>query len=208
MSGRTLTIVLLAWFLFSLIGGISGFFVTTTAPPVALGLAVILPIVLFLFFYVKQGKLYGMLQKLDLRFIVLPQVGRILGLLFIVDYFRGLLPPEFAWPAGLGDFAIGVTAPLIAYLLRSNYAHKREVFVIWNVLGIVDLVDAVTLGILHSQSSFGIFAGDPNTALLSVFPRNLVPTFLVPIFIILHIVALYRSKEIRAVNDRATATSG
>ena len=208
MSIRNLIIGLLAWFLFSLIGGITGFFASQNGPPLTLGLAVILPLVLLVFFFRQKGRLYKTLQGIDLRYLVLAQTWRVIGLLFVVDYYRGLLPPGFAWPAGLGDFAIGVTAPLIAYLMRSNYRHKQDVFIIWNVLGILDLVVAVTMGILNSQSSFGILAGSTTTALMSVFPRNLIPTFLVPLFVFLHIVALGRNKEHRVADNQASVASG
>jgi hypothetical protein len=73
----------------------------------------------------------------------------------------------------------------------------RKWFVAWNILGIIDLVLAVTLGILHSVSTFGILAGNgPTTLLMTQFPRSLVPTFLVPIYILLHLLALARRNEV------------
>jgi len=208
MLSRNSIVTLVLWFLFSAVGGLSGFFATTKDPPVALGLAVVLPVALFVFYYLKRGKLYQQLRELDLRFLVLPQTWRVMGLFFLVDLYRGLLPAGFALPAGLGDIAIGVTAPLVAYLIRSNSPHKQAVYVAWNVLGIIDLVLAVTLGILHSQSTFGILAGGTTTALMSVFPRNLVPTFLVPLFVILHIAALSRFREVQQTGNRASAVTG
>jgi hypothetical protein len=97
--------------------------------------------------------------------------------------------------------AIGATAPFIASLMRSSFPHRLTVFRVWNGLGILDLVNAVTLGILYSRSSVGILAGTTTTALMSEFPRNLIPTFLVPLFVIIHIVALDRSREVQAAGE-------
>src|SRR5262249_11237234 len=42
-------------------------------------------------------------------------------------YVHGVLPGAFAWPAGLGDIAIGVTAPWVALALvrRPGFATSR-----------------------------------------------------------------------------------
>jgi hypothetical protein len=199
---------LLAWFLFSVVGGLTGLFANAKGPPVALGLSVLSPVVLFLLFYATLGSFRQQLQKIDLGLLVNLHVIRIIGLWFIIDFYRGMLPLGFAMPAGLGDIAIGITAPLIALLIRSQYAHKRDVFVVWNVLGIADLVLAVTTGILHSQSSFGLLASHPTTELMTVFPRNIIPTFLVPLFVIIHILALSRSAEVENPKYHQPAVSG
>jgi hypothetical protein len=99
--------------------------------------------------------------------------------------------------------AIGATAPLIFSLINSNNSLKRPIFIAWNLLGITDLLVAVTLGILNSATSFGILAGSTTTALMSEFPRNVIPTFLVPLFIIVHMVALDKRREVQAVSSRA-----
>src|ERR1700731_1688521 len=47
------------------------------------------------------------------------QAWRWAGFRFQTLYTYGVLPGIFAWPAGLGDMAVGVTAPLVlAALLR------------------------------------------------------------------------------------------
>jgi hypothetical protein len=86
---------------------------------------------------------------------------------------------------------------------RDN-AGARARFVAWNFLGIFDLVLAVTMGILNSPSAFGILAGSgPTTLLMSQFPRSLIPTFFVPLYIVLHLLALVRRREI---SDRKFST--
>ncbi len=52
---------------------------------------------------------------------------------FLTLYSYGVLPGIFAWPAGLGDMAIGVTAPLVlsALLRRPGFAAGKS-FVAWN----------------------------------------------------------------------------
>lgn len=190
MLSRNIIITLTLWFLFSLIGGLTGFFAATKEPPLVLGLSIVLPVVIFVFLYRPESELFRQIEKINLRYLILAQSWRIMGLLFIVDYYRGLMPAGFAFPAGLGDIAIGLTAPLMAYLVDSSYRHKDRVLKLWNILGITDLVLAVTLGLLHSQTPIGVMTGTTTTFLMGVFPRNLIPTFLVPLFVIVHIITL------------------
>jgi hypothetical protein len=106
-----------------------------------------------------------------------------------------MLPAYFPWPAGLGDMAIGATAPFIVARLLSNpdYAASKN-YRIWNVLGILDLITAVTLGGLGPFlfPKVGITAA----ALMARLPLSLIPTFFVPLFILLHLTALFRERRL------------
>src|SRR5262249_44584082 len=61
-----------------------------------------------------------------------------------MNYAWRVLPGLFAFPAGFGDMATGVTAPWIVLGLVRNpsFAASRR-YVIWNILGILDFVVAV-----------------------------------------------------------------
>jgi hypothetical protein len=66
------------------------------------------------------------------------------GLGFLSLYAHNVLPAVFALPAGLGDMAIGFTAPwMILALVRPPDFAASATFFRWNVLGIVDLVVAL-----------------------------------------------------------------
>jgi hypothetical protein len=112
---------------------------------------------------------------------------------FLILYQRGALPGAFAIPAGWGDFAIGITAPIVAWHLRRPFPTKT--FIVWNLLGILDLVLAVTLGVLASRTPIGVLAGDVTTRLMGQFPLSLIPTFFVPLLLILHLISLSRVRK-------------
>jgi hypothetical protein len=68
------------------------------------------------------------------------QAWRFAGIAFIALYAQHLLPGYFAWPAGLGDIAIGLSAPLVMRALRRDSAFAASgAFLTWNLLGILDL---------------------------------------------------------------------
>jgi hypothetical protein len=107
---------------------------------------------------------------------------------------QGLLPGYFAWPAGLGDMAIAFFAPWMALALvhRLGSAADRA-FVAWNVLGILDLVVAVSLGAV-GPLVLGSAPGSVDLGIMARLPMVLIPAYLVPGFIILHVTALAHSR--------------
>lgn len=65
----------------------------------------------------------------------------------------------------------------------------------WTVLGIAELVPAVTLGFLTSPAPFQQLAlAMPNSA-ITRFPFVLFPTFVVPVSILLHVATLWRLRS-------------
>jgi hypothetical protein len=115
-----------------------------------------------------------------------PHSLRVVGVSFLIVMAQGHLPATFAMSAGLGDIAIGLAAPLVALQLARGTG--RAGAVLFNVLGILDLVVAGILGFLLFQ----LVEVTPSTAPLFLLPLALIPTVAVPLAITLHIVSLGR----------------
>jgi hypothetical protein len=60
---------------------------------------------------------------------------------------------------------------------------------VFNPIGLADLVVAIGLGMTTSAGPVQIFHTTPNSDLVTRFPLVLVPTFLVPLAIALHVVS-------------------
>jgi hypothetical protein len=122
------------------------------------------------------------------------QVYRTIGALFLIVLALGQLPAHFALPAGWGDVAVGVTAPIVALALLRGAPGARSLAVAWNVFGLLDLVVAVGMGtgFLAPFLLPGLGAAVPPAAAMGVFPLVLVPTFAVPVSVLLHVLALGR----------------
>ena len=63
----------------------------------------------------------------------------------------------------------------------TNPVHRNS-FILWQLLGIADLVTAVSLG----TTARVISPESPSMVAMTVLPLSLVPTFLVPLFLIFH----------------------
>jgi hypothetical protein len=183
--------ILAAWFLLAVAASLLGIFNSEPHPPIMLGLAVVMPVMMYGFCYFAFVGFRQFVASLDLRILTVAQTWRVLGFVFLLLYFRGLLPGVFAMPAGCGDIAIGITAPFVAKYWRRPYPYRT--FMAWNLLGLIDLITAVTLGILASGTSVGLLSGEVTTRVMGLFPMSLIPTFFVPLFMIFHLISLNRA---------------
>jgi hypothetical protein len=179
-----------AWFVTVLIGSALGIFNTAPGrPPLWLGLAGLVPIAAFSLWFAGSEPFRRFVLSLNPRALTLVNTWRIGGLVFLVLYTYGILPGLFALPAGLGDIAIGATAPLVA--LKFADAKRRTSFIVWQALGIFDLVLALSLG---AGAPFIDPHGIPTTP-LTLLPLSLIPTFVVPLLIVLHVICIAQARR-------------
>ncbi len=191
--GRLTGGLIAAWFIFALSASALHLFKTDPEqPPVALGLAVLIPLVVFLLWFATSAGFREFALSLNPGILTFVQSWRIVGFTFLVLYAAGLLPGVFALPAGWGDIAIGATAPLAALKL-ANFSRRRS-FIFWQTLGIFDLVMAVTLGTTARLLS----PHEVATPLMTVLPLSLIPTFAVPLLMMLHVICIAQARQWRA----------
>jgi len=193
----SVTLVLAVWFvLVVLLGALRAFVGSPGTPPVAIAIGVGAPVLLFFAWLRLSQSFRHFILSLDLRLIAGMQAWRWAGLGFLSLYAHDVLPAMFAVPAGLGDMAIGFAAPwMILGLVRRPGFAASPAFIRWNVLGILDLVVAVSLGALSATLSTGI-PGEISTAPMATLPLLLIPAFLVPLFLMLHTAALMQGRQI------------
>jgi hypothetical protein len=122
--------------------------------------------------------------------LALPHTLRVVGVTFLIVMAQGHLPAVFALPAGLGDIATGLAAPLVALRLAQGAGRTRAIW--FNLFGILDLVVALSIGFLAGLGPWRPFEVTPSTEPLSLLPLALVPTTAVPLSVALHIVSLRR----------------
>jgi hypothetical protein len=179
-----------AWFAFSLVA--SAFHLYRTGandPPLPLGLAALTPILVFLTWFAASPGLRQFTMSLNPRTLTIIHSWRVAGFVFLVLAAYRILPRAFAWPAGWGDIAIGATASFVALTLATP--NHRRLFVMWQVLGMIDLVTAVALGALAKVIDP---QGIPTNA-MTVLPLSLIPTFAVPLLLILHIICVVQASR-------------
>jgi hypothetical protein len=119
--------------------------------------------------------------------LILPQTFRVAGGVFLIALALDELPAVFAVPAGVGDILVGLAAPLVAWRVSRGATRAGVAF---NVLGLLDLVVAVTLGFLAGLGPTNLLDVTPSTQAVTALPLVLVPAVAVPVAAALHVVSL------------------
>jgi hypothetical protein len=179
-----------AWFAFSLAAPALHLFENApNQPPLPLLLAVLTPIAIFTVWYFNSKSFRDFVLSLSPKTLTLVHTMRLAGFVFLALYTYRILPGILALPAGWGDIAIGATAVFAATRL-ANPGH-RTAFIAWQFLGITDLVTAISLG----ASAGFLYPNGISTQPMAVLPMSLIPTFGVPLFLILHGIAIAQARR-------------
>ncbi|WP_339704952.1 hypothetical protein [uncultured Kriegella sp.] len=143
-------------------------------------------IVLFLS---KKGKRW--ISALNLKTLTLLHTVRIpveivLYWLFLYEKIPGLMTFE----GRNFDILAGLTAPLVYYFGFAKKKIGRKFIAIWNGLGLLLLMNIVINAILSAPLPFQQFAFDQPNIAIFYFPFIWLPTFIVPIVMFSHLVAI------------------
>lgn len=160
-----------------------------------LGVAVLLPMVILGVGVLRSPSLRRALQTLPLSLFIGIHVIRILGVTFLILYAAGRLPAPFAPIAGWGDIAVGLAAGPVAWAVFRNGAAARLKALVWNTLGLLDLIVAIGLGVVSSPGPLQLIFKAPGSAIMTTLPWLLIPGFLVPLLAATHLAVFYRLKR-------------
>lgn len=194
-------ITLAVWLISVLSLAAAGLLVTTAGEiPIPIATSVMLPIVIFALTYRNIPAFKNWILAAPAPLITALMAWRFAGLGFLALYAHDVLPALFAWPAGGGDLLIGIMAPWLAMRLAQQPSYiKNRFFIAWNWFGILDLVVAVGTGALGSLMATGV-PGEVTTRPMAMLPLSIIPTFLVPLMVMLHITVLLKAKHYQADN--------
>jgi hypothetical protein len=195
--GRLASWLIAFWFVFTLIASALHLFRNDSE---RIGIAVAAPVVIFAGWIAVSKGFREFALSLNPRILTALQTWRCIGFTFVLLEARGVLPAVFALHAGYGDMFIGITAAFVAWQLAEP--QHRNSFIAWQLLGIIDLVVAVSTGTTARLL-------DPHGASMSamtVLPLSLVPTFLVPLFLMFHVICIAQARNWRVAIGDAQVT--
>jgi hypothetical protein len=146
-----------------------------------------------------------LVSAIPLHWLVAAQVYRVGGGIFLALWADGRLPWQFALPAGIGDVTTGVVAVVVAAQLSRNAIGAHGATYAWSLFGIADLVVAITMGAMTSPGRAHLLALDAPNLLMTAYPLVMVPTFAVPLALMLHGLVLWRLRRGAAATGRLAA---
>lgn len=114
-------------------------------------------------------------------------VARLGGIAFILLTASGRLSEPFGPVAGVGDMAVAALAIPLA-VRAAGEAVRAGWLKAWNVAGALDLVVAISLGLLSAPGTpLQIFTDGPGSLAMTSLPWVMVPALLVPLFLLIHV---------------------
>jgi hypothetical protein len=193
-GNKSVALILGAWICVAGGAGVAGWLERATAPVVAAIVWTSTALALLACWKAPTLKKWAM--KVELRWLVLLHLTRFVGFYFFFLCRRGELPFAFAAPAGWGDI---IVATLAVLLLALSGARNWSLLMIWNTIGLTDIlfviITALRLGLKDWRSMHA----------LREFPLSLLPTFLVPLIIVSHVLIFFRAAKLKSPPLSGTA---
>ena len=100
---------------------------------------------------------------------------------------EGVMPPQMSYSGWNFDIVTGITALPVAFLLARGFRHARTIAVFWNVMGILLLINILTIATL-STPIVAAFGADHLNTWVAYPPYVWLPTMMVVCAITGHLV--------------------
>jgi hypothetical protein len=187
--------ILLGWLAATIALGRAGTYHVSAGGIPTIQYGIFIPVAIGLVLLWRSELANRMLDAVPQPWLVGVQLYRALGVIFLVLYAAGQLPGLFAWPAGVGDIAVGLLAPLVGIAYARAPLENAGLVRGWNLFGILDLIVAVTMGFATAPSALRLIDVQPTSETMTVLPMVLIPAFLVPLSIVLHAASLVKLRR-------------
>lgn len=184
--------VLLAWLLVQGAVALTGFYTFTNTMPPRMALLLVPPLLsIGLLFATPGGRRF--LAGLRPEVLTLLHTVRIpVELVLLGLYLRGAVPQLMTFEGRNWDILAGLTAPLVYYLVFRRQVLGRRGLLVWNVLGLVSLLNIVVNALLAAPTPWQRWGfGQPNVAVL-YFPYVWLPSLVVPLVLLAHLTAIWQ----------------
>jgi hypothetical protein len=184
----------------ALLGTIAG----TPIPPI--GIVVAVPLITAALAAALSPAFRWTVLALPTELLIGLNTIRVLGVFMLLLGVEGRIAGPFPYSAGLGDLIAGVLAVPVAVTLARGAS--RSVPLAWNAFGALDLIVALALGVTTGPGPLQIFNTGAGPFAMLTLPWSLIPTVLVPFYLILHGIVFAQLRQKRAVRQTAIGFAG
>jgi hypothetical protein len=165
----------------------AGYFANTGQPFPLIGVFVALPLVAAAGAAVLVPAARAVLLAIPMPALIGLNIARVFGGFFLLLALAGRLGGPFPQSAGWGDVITGALAIVVVRLAARRTAKDDRAIWFWNAFGALDLIAAVALGVLSANDApLQIIHAGVGSAAVQVLPWALIPTVLVPFYLITH----------------------
>ena len=186
---RSWSLLLLTWVIGSVVLAASGLLATNDLLMPAL---ILIPVAGFALAWRSNPAFRTYVLSLNTGILVILHSWRMLGLGFLFLYAHNVLPGMFAGLAGLGDAMAAAGATLLGIRLLRGKEVSKQALQMWNSFGFLDFLIAVSVGTALRSNLLG---GEITTDPLAFLPLSLIPTLIVPFYMITHLIIFLQLRE-------------
>ena len=187
-------IFVILWFLLSLGLSLAGWFERFLSPAL-FGIGAVAASIGFAVLHSRFERFRGFVKARSLRRITIGQTLRFYGILAFFKAYHHILPVSFAVPTGVIDVIFAASSFFVAAHLVSADGKPKPGFAAWHILGLAGLATSAILAVLTSSNRFGMTPDGITSQTMTQFPISLVPTFIGPLVLVFHLVALTGAKQ-------------
>ena len=181
---------IIVWVITLTVLSVSGFFNEFSMFPPRVVIVLIIPLLTIIFLTFSKS-LTVILSGIPAQWLVYIQSFRIVvEILLWMLFMDNLLPVQMTFEGRNWDILVGITAPFIGYLCFHGNRYRRNLAIVWNVLGLLLLLNILIIAVLSMPTSIRLFMNEPANTIVATFPFVFLPGILVPVAYTMHIFSL------------------
>jgi hypothetical protein len=170
---------------------------------------VFLPVVLFMVAFAVRSKAGALVaSRVPVVLLIGAQSFRVaveLGLHRLGN--EGLVPSLMTYEGGNLDIFIGLSAPIVAWLVASGRMGRRAALA-WNVVGLLALANVAMRAVLTAPGPLHLWPSDVPNVAIGFFPYTYLAGFFAPLAVLLHILSIRALRSSPDMGLRIAAAGG
>ena len=178
-----------SWFSIALSLSVTGWFERFDASTL-FGVGTVITVTAFTVLYKLETRFRKIVRPRDLRRLTYGQALRFYGILAFFKEHQHILPAVFAIPTGVLDVAFAGSSFYVASRFAAVRGRPSPMFFAWHIAGLGALATSIILVYLTESTRFGLVEGDITSQSMAWFPMSLVPTFIGPMVLVFHLLAI------------------
>jgi hypothetical protein len=191
---------LAVWIIYGGTLGYAGVIANSTALPPGM-FYMLVPIIMLVMFMARSRIGETVALSVPLWLLMGMESFRLVVEIFLHQlWLDGQLPKMLTYQGANFDILIGISAPIVAWLLASRKISDRMALV-WNVIGIAMLANVAVRAVLSTQGPLHLILTEVPNAAIGTFPYTFIPGLMVPLALMMHVLS------IRALRNRISQTA-
>lgn len=179
------------WLLLTAVLAVGGYYSNFQYLPPRIFLFGILPPLIITIVLLCSKKFTDILRVIPPNWLIKAQSFRIyMELMLWIAFIGDLLPFQMTFQGFNMDIIVGITALFAGKVFFRKGRFFKPETVIWNVFGILLLINIVFITTVSTPADFRIFMNEPSSAIIATFPFIWIPTFIVPYALAMHLFSI------------------